>query len=404
VDLPVPPVTDANDPVRGKAIIDSGKYKPPPVPGRDGRIPETQKPITVRVTDATTKVVRVKDATDVTDVTNGVPVVDPLATMFNAAWLATQVFEPLQYAIPGIVPEGLGVLAAPPKTGKSWLVFDFALACALGGFALQTLEVDQREVLYLALEDGPRRLQSRCERIMGNQSAPAALHFITETTPLKILPMMNEFLSRYADSKPLIVLDTLGKARPPRLFGSDMYQSDYIIGGQLKAVIDQVPGSSLIAVHHTRKAAAADFVEQVSGTQGVAGSADFVLVLERQRQSDEAILSVTGRDIIEAAYALTTDGATWSLDGDSLMEAADAAEQRRETVDLAGRTIDVLTFVNQRQGADVRASDLKAIGIDAKQGRVYLNRLANTSRINRRARGVFTSVTSVMNVSPEEVF
>lgn len=93
------------------------------------------------------------------------------ADMFNGAWLDTQTFPPLECAVPGIIPEGFGVLAAPPKTGKSWLVCGIGLACAAGGTALGTITAPQRPVFYLALEDGQRRLQTRCRRIMANLAA-----------------------------------------------------------------------------------------------------------------------------------------------------------------------------------------------------------------------------------------
>lgn len=142
---------------------------------------------------------------------------DPLAHMFNGAWLDTQVFPPLEYAVPGIIPEGFGLLVSPPKAGKSWLVCGIGLACAIGGLALGRIHVHQRPVLYLALEDGHRRLQSRSRHIMCGEPLPAGIHFITKAKPAQVIPIISEFLQRHSDDKPLIILDTLGKARPPAL-------------------------------------------------------------------------------------------------------------------------------------------------------------------------------------------
>jgi adenine/guanine phosphoribosyltransferase-like PRPP-binding protein len=44
-----------------------------------------------------------------------------------------------------------------------------------------------------------------------------------------------------------------------------------------------------IIVHHTRKLAATDFLDEVSGSQGLAGSADAVLVLKRLRGNADGI-------------------------------------------------------------------------------------------------------------------
>lgn len=127
--------------------------------------------------------------------------------------------------------------------------------------------------------------------------------------------MISEFLQRHSEAKPLIIVDTLGKARPPRPPGTDLYAWDCAIGSQLKDEIDKVPGATLLVVHHTRKAESADFVDSVSGSAGIAGSADCVLVLARKRHSDEALLSVTGRDVPEGEYALAVNDGLWQLDG-----------------------------------------------------------------------------------------
>jgi hypothetical protein len=116
--------------------------------------------------------------------------------------------------VPGMVPEGFGLLVRPPKPGKSWLVANVGLGCAAGGLALGRIRVDKRAVLYLALEDGKRRLQSRSRRIMCSQPIPPGIHFITKAKPAEVIPMMTEFLQRHSGDNPLIILDTYGKARP----------------------------------------------------------------------------------------------------------------------------------------------------------------------------------------------
>lgn len=327
---------------------------------------------------------------------------DLLAGMRDGAWLDAQDFPPLEYAVPGIIPEGLGLLAAPPKAGKSWLVGGIGLACAAGGVALGRIKVCKRPVLYLALEDGNRRLQGRFRRIMDGESIPPGINFITRAGTSEIVfGMMAEFLQRHHDDKPLIILDTLGKAKPPRPAGADPYQFDYRVGIQLKGLVDDVPGSTLLLVHHTRKSESSDFIDAVSGTQGIAGSADVVLILTRKRHSNDAVLSVTGRDVVEAEYALTADeGVLWRLDGATLTESAAAAERRREKQHLGDRALEVISFVNRRD--QTRAADLSEIGIDQEQGRVYLNRLAESGRIQKVGRGLYKGVTTVMSVTTEK--
>ena len=311
----------------------------------------------------------------------------PLAEMVNGVWLDAQEFPALEYAVPGLIPEGFGLLVGPPKAGKSWLVADIGLAIASGGLALGRIPVTRRKVLYLALEDGHRRLQSRFRRITANQPIPEGMNVIVRAQPLEVLPMIEQFLDLYRDNAPLVILDTLGKVKPPRRAGEDPYAQDYAIGTRLKAVVDAVRGAALLVVHHSRKAESADFVDAVSGTHGIAGSADFVIVLSRKRHSDDAVLSVTGRDICESEYAVTTKDGLWSLDGIDLAGAARAVQSRRQDGQLGDRSLEVLALVNQR--SETRAADLATIGINPEQGRVYLYRLVDSGRIRKTGRGIY---------------
>ena len=71
----------------------------------------------------------------------------------------------MKWAISNLVPEGASILAGRPKIGKSWLTLNLALAVASGGVALGKIPVEAGQVLYLALEDGQRRLQKRLKSV-----------------------------------------------------------------------------------------------------------------------------------------------------------------------------------------------------------------------------------------------
>jgi hypothetical protein len=90
---------------------------------------------------------------------------------FTLQELLARQLPPIRWAIPDILPEGLTLLAGKPKLGKSWLALSVALAVAAGGVALGTYPVKQGEVLYLALEDNERRLQSRAKQLLASMSS-----------------------------------------------------------------------------------------------------------------------------------------------------------------------------------------------------------------------------------------
>src|SRR5262249_41437954 len=81
-----------------------------------------------------------------------------LATTTAADLCALELAE-MRWAVEGLIPEGACILAGKPKLGKSWLALHVSLAVASGGVVLGKTPVEKAEVLYLALEDGRRRLQ-----------------------------------------------------------------------------------------------------------------------------------------------------------------------------------------------------------------------------------------------------
>ena len=69
--------------------------------------------------------------------------------IFTAAALQKMEFPPINWVVPGVLPEGLTILAGKPKLGKSWLALDMALAVAAGGDVLGVHGADGLVVLLL---------------------------------------------------------------------------------------------------------------------------------------------------------------------------------------------------------------------------------------------------------------
>jgi len=317
-----------------------------------------------------------------------------LATVRTGDWLDAQTFPPLQWAVPGIIPEGFGLLVGPPKAGKSWAVLSVALAVASGGVAFGKVPVGKaRPVLYLALEDGDRRLQDRCRMLLEAEPIPAALSYVTQADAGTAVPLIHAWLDRHRHERPLVLLDTLGKVAPPASPGESAYARDYRTGSALKRLADEITGATLLAAHHDRKAGAEDFVDSVSGTHGLAGSADFLIVLDRKRQESTGVLKVTGRDVLEAEYAVSlSDKGRWSLLGDTLAAAAQSAATIKATAGLGDRSAEIVTYVAQH-GKVSPAAVADALGIpDARR---YMLRLAKEGRLQRPTRGTYECVPSV---------
>lgn len=241
----------------------------------------------------------------------------PRRTSFTADELMAMTFPEPRWAVPGVLPEGLTVLAGSPKAGKSWLALNLADAVSKGGHALRKVAVEVGDVLYMALEDPPRRLQERMSTILAGQPASGRLHLATECPRFPdAFDRIDRWMTRHPQAR-LVIVDVFAKVRPLTSGKSDLYMADYAAVSPLKALAD-AHGVAVVLLHHTRKSGSEDFLETVSGTHGIAGAADTILVLKRARNAADAILSVTGRDVGEADHALAFDAhlGTWRmLDG-----------------------------------------------------------------------------------------
>jgi DnaB-like helicase N terminal domain/AAA domain len=321
-----------------------------------------------------------------------------LAALRDGAWLDAQEFPPLAYTVPGIIPEGLVLLVGPPKIGKSWFVLIISLGVASGGRVLG-LEVPKRPVLYLALEDGDRRIQDRCRKLLRGDPIPPEFEYLTTVEPGRILDAIATWLTRHAGRSPLVVLDTLGKVMPPALLGESSYQRDYRIGTALKRIADQRPGMTLLVNHHDRKAGAEDFIDSVSGTHGLAGAADTVVVLTRPRQEEGGLLKVTGRDVAEGEYAVRfLAGSAWTLDGHDLAAAARRARDAQVTAGLGDQSTEVVELVGKHPEGIAPTQVAAALGMTPKTAQVYLSRALAAGRVSRPKRGLYTPVGSVGSV------
>ncbi|OMC44098.1 hypothetical protein A5745_16820 [Mycobacterium sp. IS-2888] len=308
----------------------------------------------------------------------------------NGAALDAEIFDPLHYQIDRLVPEGLGMLVAPPKKGKSFLVLDFGLAVADGTKALCSIPVTKRPVLYLALEDGKRRLQSRSRMLLEDDSIPDGIDFVTHAKPAEAMMIIEAFMSEHHDEKPFVIVDTLAKVKRRKAPGEEAYMVDYETGERLHKLTQIASGSTLLVVHHSRKAETTDFIDAASGTYGLVGSVDFILVLKRERLSDNAILSVTGRDVIEGEYALRADrGFMWRLDGDDLKAAADAVEQRRAEDKMSDRKYEVYEYVCNQADPVSPADVAQALALDGDTAGKYLRRLVADGVVVKAHRGKY---------------
>jgi hypothetical protein len=266
--------------------------------------------------------------------------------------LSTMTFPPIKNVIPGIIVEGLTLLAGKPKIGKSWLVLHAALAVACGGFTLGDIHCAEGDVLYCALEDTPRRLQTRLTKLCGLPPWNVKrLDFYCELPRLADGGLV--ILEDWIRSKPqprLIVVDVLTMVRSQKKKDQTNYESDYAAVLQLRELAGR-NGIAIVAICHLRKGDSDDAFDTVSGTLGLTGAPDSVLVLKRDTASGAIILHGRGRDLVEIEKAMMFDPDTcvWRIAGEAsavrrtnerarVLQAVDDAGEPLSPSDIAAAT------------------------------------------------------------------
>jgi hypothetical protein len=236
-----------------------------------------------------------------------------------AGILKAMTFAPLKYVVPGIIVEGLTLFAGKPKIGKSWLLFHAAIAVARGGFTLGEIKCPEGDVLYCAIEDNLRRLKSRMMKLLGpDQDWPNRLAFRCELPRLGQggLDTIKAWIASVPDPR-LIIIDTLAMVKAPKGKNDNPYDADYTAVQELRTFAAEQHVAAVV-VHHLRKADADDAFDTVSGTLGLTGAPDTILILKHD-SNGQLILHGRGRDLteIEQAMEFNKDACTWAMLGDA---------------------------------------------------------------------------------------
>ena len=248
---------------------------------------------------------------------------------FTANELQATDFPPLKFLVEGLITEGLTILAGKPKMGKSWMALDIAMSVAIGCEALGSRPCEKGVALYCALEDNPRRLRRRMLQNYGDQiNWPLNFHFATHLSKMDEggLEDLEDWISEHKPS--LIILDTLARIKPTSK-GKNEYEADYAALLPLQELAGK-HGISIIVIHHLRKMTGEDPLDMVSGTTGLTGSVDNVLVLDRK--SDGVTLYGRGREMENIDLALELDDGLWRILGDT--DTVRISSERRAIIEV----------------------------------------------------------------------
>lgn len=261
--------------------------------------------------------------------------VAPGPRILDAAALMMTKLAPVRYVIPGWLPEGLTLLVANPKVGKSTLILQAAVALAGGGEFWGEV-VPAGKALLIDLETNERRLRRKLDEAGVTGLVAGTLLYATDWP--KGMPGIDA-IATALDENPeirLVVIDTLQRFRDSGAgVGRNAYAADYDALAPLQKMCRDRPGLAIVVVHHKRKAATDDDpINSINGSAAIAGAADGIWILSRK--GTEFTLHIQARDWErdEDEFRLERADGRWELSDAPRFGSADAAVLR--LLDVAG--------------------------------------------------------------------
>ena len=182
--------------------------------------------------------------------------------------------------------------------------------------------------------------------------------------------------TRAKGGKPiLVVIDVLAKVRKP-VGNRQLYEADYAALAELTNLANELE-LAIVVAHHTRKMAADDLMETVSGSYGVSGAVDTILVMANRPNGP--VLDIRGRDVESAELAIAFDKQTcrWRLLGD-------AAE-----VHVSSQRAKIIATLKEAGLAMRIPALMEATGMKRNPLEVLLGRMAREGEIQRIGKGLY---------------
>ena len=237
--------------------------------------------------------------------------------------LMQKCFTPRKWVVENLIGPGLSILSGAPKIGKSWLLFALAEAASTGGKFLDQYDVNQTPTLHLSLEDTERSIKERreilahkqAEKFTGNDKLFIATEWDAGPSGLEA------YLRAHNEIR-FVIIDTLGRFMPEIEDMSEYAPAVKALAG-IKKIADTLDIAILI-VHHAKKGSDKDkgeWMDQSLGSQGIVGSADTIILLQRNidKKTGERLntgkLYTTGRSIKDRFHHVkfSPDFGTWGI-------------------------------------------------------------------------------------------
>lgn len=239
---------------------------------------------------------------------------------------------PIEWLVNEILPVGMLLLSAPPKNFKSYMALQLCTTICLGGKFL-SFDCNKHACLYLDLESTERRPKNRLNQILGKETPkPNNLYIVTGDKEVKRIGdgfenQIEQQLEEHPDIK-LIIVDVYQLIAQAKKGNQNSYDNDYESLRKLKQIADK-HNIGIMLIHHNRKMRdGSDVFNDVSGSIAMTGSMDCTWIIQKERNSKEATLNITGRDLEQQQLKIKFN--TVSYQWEYLGTAEDLEAQRQQ--------------------------------------------------------------------------
>lgn len=287
------------------------------------------------------------------------------------------------FVVDGLLPTGLGVFAGASKIGKSFGVLDICFGVANGSPVLGGMVCEQGDVLYLALEDTSTRLRTRLDSLEPDRGSwpwdSLTIYSMDMVADVRLGVLMTEW-AESAERPRLVAIDTITR------FGGLGERSGYAAEVAWMSKFHDFASKydiAVLGVTHTNQMKLEegdDWFNKISGTTGIIGTADNVMLLDVKRGENEGHLRIEGRDMDPTEYAVRKVGPWWQQ----------TSQIRGRRGDLSVEIADYVIL----NGEVTTAQVAEHFSISSDKASQYLGRIRKNGMISNVKRGVWTSARS----------
>lgn len=260
-----------------------------------------------------------------------------LPPLESAADIAEMNITPLQHIVDGIITEGVGLLAAREKSGKSWFCYQLG-QCVAEGKPFLGHPVTKGTCIYFDFEN-ERPVRQQRIKVMFPDGKPKDLLFVNpnqqedeepeeveqanakkpdpeepeDIEPILIGDGFEEVLNYYLDQRndtKLVIIDVLDIIADDQRKNEAPKKHAYRNISRLKRIARKRHIAIICVMHFRKYVDPDDFMANISGSNGWSAAADYAMGITRKRGEANAVFQTDGRTCRGVEMSITQDEQT----------------------------------------------------------------------------------------------